>query len=199
MSSDSVHAPARGSSGTCAVPVVLSQLIFVITRPAPRGVPDQSRNSLHQPPREPVLPPSPNFAPRSGDALARMSSLVGATLLARRCSLWRSACRPLMMAAMGQPRVTQDASRNGQVTIAPADAATHTATFVGPSTPPHRARTPDEQRGPQAGRVLLLTRVRLALDSPRTRRHEPGMAGRRDAPTHAGGVLKGSLGIMPLA
>ena len=62
-----------------------------------------------------------------------MSSLIGATLLAaRRCSLWRSACRPLMLAAMGQPRVTQDPSRNGQVTIAPADTTRHTATFVGP-------------------------------------------------------------------
>ena len=37
-----------------------------------------------------------------------------------------------MLAAMGQPRVTQDASRNGQVTIEPADAARHTATFIGP-------------------------------------------------------------------
>ena len=59
-------------------------------------------------------------------------ALAGANLLARRCSLWRSACRPLMLAAMGQPRVTQDPSRNGQVTIEPADAAHHSATFVGP-------------------------------------------------------------------
>ena len=29
---------------------------------------------------------------------------------------------------------------------------------------PHGARTPDEQTGSQAGLVLLLTRVRLALD-----------------------------------
>ena len=29
---------------------------------------------------------------------------------------------------------------------------------------PHRPRTPDEQAGPQAGLVLLLTRVRLALN-----------------------------------
>ena len=66
-------------------------------------------------------------------AADEMSSLVVANhLLTRRCSLWRSACRPLMMAAIGQPRVTQDPSRGGQVTIAPADAASHTATFVGP-------------------------------------------------------------------
>jgi hypothetical protein len=58
--------------------------------------------------------------------------LVARSSLGKRCSLWRSACRPLMLAAMGQPRVTQDASRNGQVTIEPADAARHTATFIGP-------------------------------------------------------------------
>ena len=100
---------ARDSSGnSCAVPVVfVSHLNFVICGPAGAA----SR-----------------FAVVSRAAMA----LAGANLLARRCSLWRSACRPLMLAAMGQPRVTQDPSRNGQVTIEPADAACHTATFVGP-------------------------------------------------------------------
>ena len=100
---------ARDSSGnSCAVPVVfVSHLNFVISPQTPR----------------PVLPSS---------ELRAAMALAGANLLARRCSLWRSACRPLMLAAMGQPRVTQDPSRNGQVTIEPADAACHTATFVGP-------------------------------------------------------------------
>jgi len=38
---------------------------------------------------------------------------------------------PLVLAAM-QPRVTQDPSRNGLVTIEPAEGVAHTASFVGP-------------------------------------------------------------------
>ena len=80
----------------------------------------------------PVSPGLPSPAPGARRRAGMASSLVGVSLLGKRCSLWRSACRPLMLAAMGQPRVTQDASRNGQVTIEPADAARHTATFIGP-------------------------------------------------------------------
>ena len=38
---------------------------------------------------------------------------------------------PLVLAAL-QPRVTQDPSRNGQITIEPAEGAVHSASFVGP-------------------------------------------------------------------
>ena len=115
---------ARGGSG--AVPVGFLVLIHFCFGVLARVSPRVSRFAV----------------PRAGSALlvdvaarvyrAGMASLVGASLLGKRCSLWRSACRPLMLAAMGQPRVTQDASRNGQVTIEPADAARHTATFIGP-------------------------------------------------------------------
>ena len=45
---------------------------------------------------------------------------------------------------------------------------------------PPRPRTPDEQAASQAGRVLLLTRVRLALDSQQPQPGEQGdLRGRR--------------------
>ena len=39
---------------------------------------------------------------------------------------------PPVLAANGQPRLSQDNSRGGQITIEPADPVTHSATFVGP-------------------------------------------------------------------
>lgn len=45
-------------------------------------------------------------------------------------ALMPAAC--LMSAAVPRPKVTQDRARGGMISIAPAEDAAHTATFIGP-------------------------------------------------------------------